>query len=130
MKTKPLTIIPSYLAALFVLGALVLPSQAGCPGGGCGGISLSGCGSGPPSFKGGAARLPKVTAVGDSSITVGDKKTYLIGPDSQITIDGNPAKWDDLKAGMGVLVNGKMIERGADAKASFYRASRITARTK
>jgi hypothetical protein len=129
MKTKPHAIVSSQLAALFILGALALPSEAGCSGGGCSRV-FSSCGSGPTSFKGGAARLPKVTAVADNSITVGDKKTYLIGPDSRITIDGNPATWSDLKPGMGVLVNGKMIERGADAKASFYRASRITARTK
>jgi len=86
-------------------------------------------GGGIGTFKGGAARLPVVTSIEQDRITVAGKKTYLVDSFSTIVVDGRTADLAALRLGMKVLVNGRMIERGDDTKASLYKASRITARS-
>lgn len=110
-------------AALIVTGSQFAYSQ-------CCGRSGPSQGRGITTFKGGAARLPTVTAVGDNEITVADKKTYLVGESTRITIDGKRATFDELKTGMAVNVSGTKVARGPSTKDSLFRARQITARTR
>jgi hypothetical protein len=118
MKTKPLF---SVCLGLLVTAALGLPCIAGgCPGGGCSG----GSGSVMETFKGGASRLPTVTAVDGNKFTANDK-VYLINGDADVTVDGKPANEDSIKVGMRVMVAAKVI----DKKSNLYSVTRIIART-
>ena len=114
----------SILAVTLTMGLLAPPCLAGCPGGKCG----SNGGGAIGTFKGGSAKLPVVTSIEETRITVDNKKTYFVGGDAQITVNGEPAELSSIQAGMRVLVSGKMIQRGRKGVEPLYRATRITAR--
>jgi hypothetical protein len=114
----------SCLVVLLTIGLPALPCLAGCPGGKCGANGGGAIGT----FKGNSAKLPVVTSVEETRITVANKKTYFVGGDAQITVNGEPAELSSIQAGMRVLVSGKMIQRGRKGVEPLYRATRITAR--
>lgn len=83
---------------------------------------------GPSSKKGAASELQTIDSVSKDRIVV-NGKIYYLGDRVKITVNGEEAKISQVKAGMQVMVSGKILIFGKGGEKNTYQANRIVART-